>query len=249
VKVELSARPNWPVADGKPAGLVAALVGQVGALVLTVLVVKFFFADEYGQLRFGAVPTLVQFLPLWLGFMLAVGFAAKKREEPWHVFATVRFQVRDLVFVPLGMGLQYALLAMYLPFQIDESRLDGPARDLIDRVGGWGSGFFALTIAVAFIAPFVEEIFFRGLLLRSMVRVGLGFVSERFAIGIGVLLSALWFAGIHGEGLQFAALFVFALVCCFLTLWFGRIGPSTMLHIGFNLITMVDLGRRIRNGG
>ncbi len=84
-------------------------------------------------------------------------------------------------------------------------------------------------------APIVEELFFRGLVLRSLER--------RFGTVWAVVGSSAIFAATHFEPLQFIALFVFGLVAALLAVRTGRLGPSMFAHLAFNATTVVILLR------
>jgi membrane protease YdiL (CAAX protease family) len=142
---------------------------------------------------------------------------------------------------PLGLGVglvtQYAALLLYVPVlwwtSVTTNDISKPARELTDKAHG--SGVVLLIVVVAIAAPIVEEIFFRGLVLRSLQRR----MSSRWAI---VVSSAL-FGAAHFEPLQFPALFLFGLVAAYLATRTGRLGPSIWAHLAFNSVAVVQLVR------
>jgi uncharacterized protein len=83
-------------------------------------------------------------------------------------------------------------------------------------------------------APVVEELFYRGLLLRSLDKRGI-------QPWLSVVLSALLFAGMHFEALQFAGLFLFGIVLALLVHRTGRLGPAIWAHAAFNAVTVLQL--------
>ena len=82
-------------------------------------------------------------------------------------------------------------------------------------------------------APVVEELFYRGLLLRSLQRY--------LADGPAVVLSGLVFAASHFELLQLPALAVVGVFLAVLVVRTGRLGPAIWCHIAFNTVTVVAL--------
>ncbi len=246
----MSERPNWPHPDEKSSGLGWSALGQFAGLFVPLLFVPFIFDTATKKLKPGAIYTLLQFPPVWIGLLLGVVSAARSRNERVSAFAVLKFCWHDVVWLVVGVILQYAVLLIYLPFAVDTKDLEKPARQLMDDVGGIGWGFAVLSIFVGLVAPFVEELFYRGLLTRSLVR-GLGrvaFLRGRGLALLSVVISALWFAAIHFQLAQFPALFVVGVVCALTTLWVGRLWPSIFIHIGFNSITLVALYLRTRNG-
>ena len=186
-------------------------------------------------------PTLVVFalfqIPLWSGYVGATllagrkggglsdfGWAAKRTDALWGI--------------PLGILCQLVLLpVIYWPllklFNISKDKLSEPAQELADRAGGLG-GWVVLFVMVAICAPIVEELFYRGLVLQSLIKAGLpGWV--------GALVSVALFAVVHFRLLQLLGLFAFGLVLAGLALRTSRLGPSIWAHGGFNATTVVYL--------
>jgi membrane protease YdiL (CAAX protease family) len=79
----------------------------------------------------------------------------------------------------------------------------------------------------------VEELFFRGLLLRSLLRR----VPQGWSVGI----SALLFALLHLEPLQIPGLFAIGVILAVLALRSGRLGPGICAHAAFNAIAVTAL--------
>jgi uncharacterized protein len=232
-------------------GLAGAFIGQIAALLLSLFVASLFLYDpKTKELKPGTIYTLLQFPPLWFGLLLGVVVAAQSRQETVRAFAILKFRFLDAMWLFVGVVLQFAAVLIYLPFNVDTKELEAPARKLVADVGGIGWGFAVLSILVALVAPFVEELFYRGLLTRSLIRAFQrvpGLSNRRLAL-LSTVISALWFAAIHGQKAQFPALFVVGVVCALTTLWVGRLWPSIFIHVGFNATTIVALYFRTRNG-
>jgi membrane protease YdiL (CAAX protease family) len=92
-----------------------------------------------------------------------------------------------------------------------------------------------LVLIVGIGAPIVEEIFYRGLAQRSLIR--------RFGPLWGIVLSSVLFAGSHLELLQFPALVAAGAVFGVLAYRFGRLGPAIVAHMVFNMTAVVALLR------
>jgi membrane protease YdiL (CAAX protease family) len=136
----------------------------------------------------------------------------------------------------LGVFLQAVVVwALYVPVfwlsDLDVDEVSEDARELIDITGGGGLVVLVLLVGVG--APIVEEIFYRGLLLRSLQR--------RFGDGWALVGSTGVFALSHAQAIQFPALVVFGAVAGALALRTGRLGPSIALHVGFNAWTLFNL--------
>jgi membrane protease YdiL (CAAX protease family) len=137
----------------------------------------------------------------------------------------------------VGIGTQLILIpVMYLPFEHADHtlshRLEAPAKaDTAAIHGAWQIAVLILFLVIG--APIVEELFFRGLLLRSLSR-WLGPVA-------GIAISALAFGAAHGELLQLPALVAFGLILGVLAHRTGRLGPGIVAHMAFNAVTVYSL--------
>jgi membrane protease YdiL (CAAX protease family) len=151
-----------------------------------------------------------------------------------------RMTARD---VPFGLMLGVALQLVMVPVVSwpwlkllgrTSDDLEQRARDLTDRAHGFG--LVLLTLVVVLGAPFVEELFFRGLTLRSFER--------RFTPIVALLCTSVLFAATHLSLESFPALVVFGLVTGALVQRTGRLGPSWWTHVGFNATTIAILVAR-----
>jgi membrane protease YdiL (CAAX protease family) len=150
----------------------------------------------------------------------------------------LRFKPIDLLGIPIGILVQLVVLELlywplrsWFPGTFSRHHLEQPARDLTDPAhGGWK---VVLVLAVVVCAPLVEELLYRGLLLNAL--------SARIADGLAIVVSALWFAAVHFQPIQFFGLFVFGLVLgvCFQRT--GRIGMGIFAHAAFNATSLALL--------
>ena len=144
----------------------------------------------------------------------------------------------------LGVGCQLILIPiLYLPFVLTDrhlkSELSKPARQLVGGYHGWDLAIIALFVVVG--APIVEEIFFRGLLLRSIFRAVQSRSSSNLSAVTAVLVSSLVFALAHYEALQFLGLAATGAVFGIVAYKTGRIGPTIVAHFAFNATAVVAL--------
>ena len=148
-----------------------------------------------------------------------------------------RVELGDVYGLIVGVLTQWGALLLYVPLlwftSISADDVSKPARDLTDKASGGGVILLILIVVIA--APIVEELFFRGLVLRSLER--------RYGTTWAIVGSAAIFGAAHLEPLQFPALCLFGLVAAVLTTRSGRLGPSTFAHIAFNGIAVWTLLR------
>lgn len=173
---------------------------------------------------------------LWLGLLGAPVWASRTKGagDLAHDFGFDFRWTDPLVGLPIGVSCQLLLVPLiYLPFQqfVSKHDLEAPVRQVTNSAHG--AGFIILSIVVVVGAPIVEELFFRGLVLRSLQR--------RFGDTWAVIGSALVFGIAHFELLQLPALVALGIVLGIMAVSTKRLGPSIFTHAGFNLVTMVAL--------
>ena len=164
----------------------------------------------------------------------------------WERFrADYRISIRLWPDVPLGIAVgvaaQYLLVPLLeLPLQPFvqhlSSKLSQPADNLLNPVNG--VSLVVLTVLVCVGSPLVEELFFRGLLLRGL----LGRFQElgrRRGPALSIVVTGLVFGLVHFEELQFLGLAGFGMVLAYLAYRTGRLGPSILAHVAFNTTTII----------
>ncbi len=82
-------------------------------------------------------------------------------------------------------------------------------------------------------APIVEELFFRGLLLRSLL--------GRTPPPVAIVVSAVLFGLAHFEAVQFAGLAAFGVVLGVLAWRTGRLTPGIGAHAAFNAAAVISV--------
>ncbi len=141
------------------------------------------------------------------------------------------------------MASQYLLVpvveAPLLPFVHHlYTRLGHPAQSLTGDA--FGTGLVVLAVLVCVGSPVVEELFFRGLLLRSLLGT-FEQIGPRLGPALSIVVTALVFALVHFEALQFLGLAGFGVVLGVLAWRTGRLGPSIVAHMTFNTVTIIAI--------
>lgn len=225
---------RWGLGDAA----IGWLAGQVGGFVAlaVVLGVTGTAAGDFDELALGWVA--VAQLGLWFGLLgVPLVVSRRKGRGPVRDYG-LRLAGRD---VPTGAAWGFLTQLVIIPLvyiplfwftEIGTDDLEQPARGLTDRATD-PLGVVLLVLIVGIGAPIIEEIFYRGLLQRSLIR--------RFGTRPGVIVTAVLFGAAHLQLLQLPALTAFGLVAGILTLRTGRLGPAIVAHIVFNMITVVLL--------
>jgi membrane protease YdiL (CAAX protease family) len=160
----------------------------------------------------------------------------------------VRFRWVDLWGIAIGVGGQIVIAVLYAPFQHDIHDFNGPSNKLTG--GAHGAGFLVVALATVILAPFMEELFFRGLLFKSLARLfspNGAATSRRRGVGIvvAVVVDGLLFGLAHGEWVQLAGLALFGMALAAVSYRTGRLGMNMVSHASFNLVAIIAiLGQR-----
>ena len=149
----------------------------------------------------------------------------------------IKFSPSSLYFVFLGIALQFIgllLTSVISALNGDTSKRQEVANNLSSSNG--------LTMALLFIlivlfVPIAEELCFRGIFLRGLLR--------RVPPTVAVLISGIVFASIHLSDANaiygYTSLLLVGIISGALTLYRGKIDASIALHVGFNLTAAIFL--------
>jgi membrane protease YdiL (CAAX protease family) len=226
--------PRWGLGD--------FLVGVFGGYALASLVAAIWYAVS-GDEELSLAGQAVSQIGLWTG-MVGVTLVASRRKGAGTLAEDFGFRAK---WSDIGLGVVVAIavqllvlpaIAYLLRPLLGEPEVSGPVQDLLDK--SQGPAFAGLILSVAVGAPIVEELFFRGLLLRSLQR--------RMPNWAAVALCAVAFGIAHGSALPVDAvllvmisLTVFGAILAVMAIRTGRLGPSIMTHSVFNLFTLLYL--------
>jgi membrane protease YdiL (CAAX protease family) len=224
-------------------GLGIAAVGVVTAVVLVMVLNELFLR---GAIRNPQLGELLSYLVVWvplLGAVLTFCFVFGSRSLARDI--GLRFRPLDLLW-GLTLGLVARVIATILEVAAYGQMggagavLGEPVRDL------WW--VFAMILAPVLLSPFIEELFFRGLVLRAVNRAAAdNGAVKRWALGIAVGVSAVTFALIHlvNAGSPTAALVIglstllFGLGAGALAAVTGRLGGAIVAHVVFNALVVL----------
>ena len=181
-------------------------------------------------------------LPTWLIALSALAMwsmwvaltGRHLRVPAMKIWSTVKapFHRRDvLVGVPLGIASQLILvnvvtwpLSKMFPDSFSYDEVSKRASDLADNANGvW---IFVLIFVVVIGAPIIEEIVYRGVLQPGLV--------ATWGPRAGLWVTAVLFAAIHFQPIEFPGLLSFALVLGWARQSTDRLGLSVVTHMAFN---------------
>jgi membrane protease YdiL (CAAX protease family) len=177
---------------------------------------------------------------LWGGFFGAAVLASRLRgTKRLAGDLGIRFRWIDTVGVPIGIGGQFLVALIYVPIAPHvhdfHQRFAAPAQRLTG--GSHGVGYALVAMATVAGAPFFEELFFRGVLLRALARL-FGRWGGWVGPALAILVSGTLFALAHAESLQSLGLAVFGVVLGIVSYRTGRLGMSIVAHASFNALAL-----------
>ncbi len=221
------------------AGLIASFAGTAIGIALGV-------GGSLEDLAVGIPPELLFWVALpaqFFGMLLALAWVSQRRGS--GSFATdfgLTIRPRDASFILLGMVLLVALAFALTPLAelLGADETPQITTEAISRVVDLPTQIMiVLTVAVA--TPVVEELTFRGLLLR--------YLEERMNPRRALILSAALFGAFHvlgangtaGATIAMVQTFLAGLVLAYVTQKSGRLSRAIFVHGGFNLVTILVL--------
>ena len=226
--------PRWGLGD--------AAAGFLVGLVLSATLASLWLGAT-GQEELSLGGQAVSELGLWAGLVGTVVLASK-RKGTGRLDEDFGFAGR---WTDVGLGVVAGFLSQVVllpavafalrPF-VGEPDVSGPAKELFDKASGISSAVLVLFVVVG--APVVEELFFRGLLLRALER--------RVGTAGAVVLSSVLFGMAHPQPLPAKALALVMIslaalgaVLAVLAVRTRRLGAPIVAHAAFNAWTAIEL--------
>lgn len=221
-------------------GMGDAVIGILASLALSVAAVGIALGVS-GDETTDEIPlwaTALLNIPLWLGLFGAT-LHATRRKGSGSLRQDFGLAMKP-VDVPLGLVAgflgQLLIVVVTLPIYkllgVDTDEVGQTAEDLADRAVH-APDVVVLVVMVVLIAPVVEELFHRGLVLRSLER--------RWGTPVAVVASSLLFAALHFQWYDLLPLSLAGLLFAVLRVRAGRLGPAIWAHLAFNLTAVISL--------
>ena len=228
------AAPRWGIGD--------VVLGFFAGFVLSSLMADL-WVNASGDHRLSLGGKALAQLGLWAGLLGTVTLASR-----WKGAGTLRrdfgLHVRPVDLL-LGTAVGTAAHRLLVPAVallmrpvVGKPDVSGPAEELFESAHGVAVVGLVLFVVVG--APIVEELFFRGLLLRSLQR--------RMTTGWAVAVTGVVFGLAHPQALALSGLVLlmvslaaFGVVLAALAVRTGRLGPCIVAHAAFNAWTAAFL--------
>lgn len=202
------------------------IISQVGGSIVSVLVNAFF--PDFAQTSIFSF--LAGLLPIYImGFPVFAAIIKKipKRINIKRSKLNIR-QIIKLIIISFGALYAFNILTSLINFGIATlkgSEVINPLTSVIEN-----SNIFQVTFFVAILAPIMEEIIFRGMIISRL---------RQFGDGVCIFVSAFSFALFHGNLSQFFYAFALGCIFAYTVLKCGTIKYSILLHMIINFVGSV----------
>lgn len=173
------------------------------------------------------------FLMEWiLALLPLLIYTAKKYKFKWKHFGFKKTKILPLVgYVLSGFFLYFGIIfiisafILYNDIQIPGFKLQ---ESPIPIFGIDNLGLIVAGITIIGIAPFIEELLFRGFLLRTL--------SDKIGIYWGSIISALLFSALHIPWSSFIPIFIIGLIINSIVIRSKSLWPAIAFHIFNNAV-------------
>jgi hypothetical protein len=226
------APPRWGLPD-------AFVVWIVGTIAGVLAIAPFLDARSEIPASQEVVATLVGVTVQNLAIVASLAFVARYRGVgSLRRDFGLAFVPTDLAWILVGVVLAGVANLLVLPLT-ELAGLHESSQEVVQTFEqATGLEKVGVMIGVVVLAPLAEELLFRGILLRGLLR--------RTTPEIAVFATALVFAIVHvlgdlGTGYYVPAFLLLGLVSGWRAVVTGRIGQSVALHAGFNLLAAVQI--------
>lgn len=167
-------------------------------------------------------------VPLW--YFVIRKYASTIEDFSFKWIGSVKTLLWVFISYIFYIGLSIFIIMLFSTLGIDIFGFE-PTKSLFDVFGRETSGFtFAFIVAVV-IAPIVEEVFFRGFVLQTLVK--------KISPFWGVVLTAMIFASVHFEFQSIMPLLILSIVLNVLYIKTKSIWPGIVFHVMNNSIAFI----------
>ncbi len=127
------------------------------------------------------------------------------------------------VLIVLGFYLQYLLQGLILIFGLYKLF---PEHEALMKVIFEGGSPLMIILSVMVLAPFIEEVLFRGLIINEL--------KGKMPFVLVIIIQALIFGVIHGNWLQIIYASILGIILGLVSTWCRSVWPAIILHISMN---------------
>lgn len=232
--------PPTPIRWGFGDAIWTVVVGTVGALIAggITLAVRHPDLAEGVKPKFDAVDTSISAIAQFGCMALMIWLLVHRRGRGARSDLGLSWAWNDAPWIFAGMALPFVIgITQYPITKLWENGNRGEQQignDLQASAAGWR---LVLIVTIVVVAPVIEELVFRGIVLRAALR--------RMHAAPAVVVSGLSFASLHLLDFatlpSFPALFALGTLSAVVAVRSGGVSRSILMHVGFNLIGAIAL--------
>ena len=200
----------------------------LGLVVFACWVVVFLIIGLIGEyFQLGVDPSITVILGTSLLLIPAWYFTVHKYNVGWTALGLRRFKLTD---IGLGCGLMTASLLLNLAYATFLGLFGLEMQPDIDVMFNSTAFPFILLFGGAVVAPFVEEVFFRGFVFAGL--------RNKWSWQKAAAISAILFAVAHVVPTSILPIFILGFIFAFLYQFSGSIWPAIFMHMLTNTVAL-----------
>ena len=168
--------------------------------------------------------TLTVIVSSIIGFLIYWGIIKLRKQKLPSACSFKKFNYSQIpVLMVLGFSLQYLFQGLILVFKLDKLF---PEHEAIMEMVFEGGSPLMIILSVMILAPFIEEVLFRGLIINEL--------KGKMPFVLVIIIQALIFGLIHGNWLQIAYASILGILLGLISTWSRSVWPAIILHISMN---------------
>ena len=168
--------------------------------------------------------TLTVIVSSIISFLIYWGIIKLRKQELSSACSFKKFDYSQIpVLMVLGFSLQYLFQGLIQIFGLDKLF---PEHEALIKLIFEGGSPLMIILSVIILAPFIEEVLFRGLIINEL--------KGKMPFVLVIIIQALIFGLIHGNWLQIAYASILGILLGLISTWSRSVWPAIILHISMN---------------
>lgn len=185
---------------------------------------------ELGRVSLLAISQVAIYAAALVGILAAVGFRRVGFASLGFVRATWKWILIGVGIAFVSRMLSFIIVPIYILTTGDSTN---PQQGLFeDLLGGSAFQITLFALAIGLLAPFAEEMFFRGMVFGWL---------RRWGFWLAAIISAGLFGIAHGVNFIFPASFALGLLNAYAYEKSGSLWPAIVAHMTFNVTSLIAL--------
>jgi len=187
--------------------------------------------DRFNNLIYkdiGQYSNLIVIITSILSFFIFLFIYKGRRKSIFKICNFSRISIKNIGLIVL-LGAAFNIFVDYIMTYITQLPALDRAVKSYEEISKLISGgnFILSLLAVVLVAPFFEEIFFRGIVFNEM--------KNGMPLAVALIIQAIIFGVFHGNLIQGSYAFLLGLLLCLVYIWFKSIWVNIAFHLSFNL--------------